>query len=392
MRHGLALLVGIVALGAVAIAPAAPASAAIEVGGTVSSVNGPVLKGSVSFFPTCQDFAANMPSAVRRIDETGSYAAVLNPGSYRVLISPGRDQHAITSWHARQDSCQAATEVVIDADRVLDLEAIGTATITGAVTSAAGAVTSGSVWFYTDCVSGKEVSSAITYSRYTIELTPGTYWVRITVGAGPAVTSWHSDQTTCELATPVSVSSNATLDLRPRALYTVSGSVTSRNGAVARGSVTAYASCQDRIAGPFADTSAISQGTATLTLPPGQYWFLISTRSSHAAESWNGSQTACEDSTPITITGADPFSLTTLAVQKVKKPRTSLRVGRKTKLAIRTAQGARVTWTARPQRVCGISGHRLIARDKGRCRVTASTPATAGLVSLRANFSVAIWK
>ena len=70
-----------------------------------------------------------------------------------------------------------------------------------------------------------------------------------------------------------------------------------------------------------------------------------------------------------------------LATQTVKVQRKTVKKGRSVRLPAATSQGARLTWSAWPKRVCSVTGRRLKAKRKGLCRIGGLAPAVPGFSS-----------
>lgn len=78
------------------------------------------------------------------------------------------------------------------------------------------------------------------------------------------------------------------------------------------------------------------------------------------------------------------------AAQTVRRPPRTVRVGTRKSLPRTTAQRVAVSWSSRTPRKCRVKRMRVVGRKAGVCRVRAKAPATPGLLSLRATFTVRV--
>ena len=67
--------------------------------------------------------------------------------------------------------------------------------------------------------------------------------------------------------------------------------------------------------------------------------------------------------------------------QTVRVKRKTVKKGRSVRLPASTSQGAPLTWSAWPKRVCSVTGRRLKAKRKGRCRIGGLAPAVPGFTA-----------
>jgi hypothetical protein len=194
------------------------AMALYAVNGSVSSAKGPMTQGAVSFFGSCQDFAAGKRALDVSGLTSGTYAVSVPPGEYRVRISPPEDSADQASWHDASLTCEQATPVVVKADSLLNLKAVAYYTVTVSVNSASGPVPSAKVEVFTDCqayTNKSRTDGGWINGTYSVVLPPGSYLFYAKVSSvPPALSSWHGPATTCEKATPVTVTSDMQLDLR----------------------------------------------------------------------------------------------------------------------------------------------------------------------------------
>ena len=269
MRTSMKWLVVGACLAAGLASPAGPAQAVTyTLDGWVSSSNGDITRGSVVFFADCQKFAQNAATASASIDDDGYYEIAVPAGTYRILIDPGAGTHAVKSWHAEQPTCEQATPVTVTGAASVDLLAMPLHEVTGIAKTATGPVPYGTIRAYANCadyradVKNSTASSGIMNGYYSLELPVGTYRIFL---MGPS-RSWHDAKATCEEATEVTVTEPMDLDLVGLPPLTVTGTVSSANGAVTQASVWFFRSCQD------------PRPTTTTTPWPVDRWRAASTR------------------------------------------------------------------------------------------------------------------
>lgn len=74
----------------------------------------------------------------------------------------------------------------------------------------------------------------------------------------------------------------------------------------------------------------------------------------------------------------------------MKAPPAKVRKGKKVKVAKTTKQGVRLTWKAKPARVCKVTNYQVKALKKGKCKLTSSAPATNAYKALSKQFTILI--
>jgi hypothetical protein len=91
--------------------------------GTVSSSAGPVTYANVEFYADCHAQAQGEPAGSGHTSK-GVFSLYIVPGTYRVLIRPGKATGARESWHAAKATCETADVVTITGDGQVSLVAM----------------------------------------------------------------------------------------------------------------------------------------------------------------------------------------------------------------------------------------------------------------------------
>ncbi len=261
-------------------------------------------------------------------------------------------------------------------------------TITGVVAGGHGNVASGSVSFYTDCGGSGPVEFAMIRSGvFTATVPAGQYRVRV---QGETV-SWHDAQPTCETASVVTLSSDTYLVLRAIPLFTLTGTVATVRGPVSWGSVRFYTDCTEA----EVPSASITNGSFAAKLTPGVYRVRIvpGQRVFSARESWHNGKPDCATADTVTVAGDQTTALRAIATQRVslRQPKT-VRGGSTVRLPAKTKQGVRVTWSARPKKVCSLRDkNRLVTRKAGSCRLRASAAAGPGIAAYAGLFTINVY-
>lgn len=495
MRTTMKWLVVGACLAAGLASPAGPAQAVTyTLDGWVSSSNGDITHGSVVFFADCQKFAQNAATASASIDDDGYYEIAVPAGTYRILINPGAGTHAVKSWHAEQPTCEQATPVTVtgaasvdllamplhevtgiaktatgpvpygtirayancadyradvknstassgimngyyslelpvgtyriflmgpsrswhdakatceEATEVtvtepLDLDLVGLPplTVTGTVSSANGAVTQASVWFFRSCQDPRPnnndyavAGGSLEGGKYKALLPAGTYRVRIDAFPGQhARGSWHASKGSCEEATEVVVTDSGTRDLTVAAESTLSGTVSTNRGLVQSGMLLFYSDCAAEPAG----STSIQFGKYQQALLNGTYRVLIrpfSGYQSYGYESWHSAQRTCATAAPIVVTGDATVDLTAMtSLQSVKRPPKRIKRGQKIHLAKVTNLDVPVTWKSESRKICTVRKSTLTGKKTGRCRISAQSKPLMGLTTYTKTFTIRVVK
>lgn len=307
IRNG---LIALLLLTSVAFPVTAVSAADVTVDGAVTSAKGPVTKGTVYFFASCQDYAANTAAGVATIT-SGRYSASIPAGTYLARIEPRGGYHAAKSWHSAAMTCEAATSITVTANTTVDLLAAAMVTLQGTVRSADGPVTSGRLTFFADCASAS-VSAEDTNltDGFNVEVAPGSYRVKIN-NAGAY--SWHSAKNTCSQATAISATTDATLELVAAVTRTITVKASSANGPVTTATVSLYNDCSQVTENVWSAPAIalMTNGSTTITLAAGTYVARIDPAGGQGALlSWHAAKARCEDATPVTIQSNDTLSLT----------------------------------------------------------------------------------
>ena len=188
------------------------ASGASRITGHPTSANGPVQYGTVGFYTTCEDYTTYEPAAETSIN-SGEYTLLIPNGTYRVLIQPSLSSNAVRSWHNAKATCDQATVVTVNGNATIDPVAATGTHLTGAVTSSNGAVSSGSVMFYSSCQAYEDWDasghSSIRDGQYSAWLPPGSYRAVIQPTTDTAARSWHNAKNSCAGAEAITVAGSS---------------------------------------------------------------------------------------------------------------------------------------------------------------------------------------
>jgi hypothetical protein len=375
------------------------AAAGVDVAGLVTKGGTAIPFGSVTFYATCQDFLAGQEVSQTPIQD-GVYATTLAPGSYRALITAmGRNGEKF-SWHSATGNCGSATPVVVSGSTTAHLQARTTSTISGGVSGPSGLLDWGYVEFFATCqdyLDGNPAAYApFTAGAYSAGLPNGSFLARVHPYSG-AAPSWHNAATGCGSATAITVSGSGTHDLVAARGAVVTGTVTSSAGPVKSAGVQFYADCRAYYRSDEAGTGHTTKGMYTVNVVPGTYRVLVNPgKGTGARESWHAAKATCESADLVTVTGDSRLDLIALAkyaqigpvppnppgppslsAQSVKKPPKNMKKGKKVALAKRTKQGVKLTWKSRTKKVCTVKKTVLTAKRKGKCKISASAPATS---------------
>ena len=115
-------------------------------------------------------------------------------------------------------------------------------------------------------------------------------------------------------------------------------------------------------------TCSTSGLSCALTLSPGTYAVTVAARNVIG----NGLASA-----PITVTIPAPPTPTP-KTQTAKKPPSKLKKGKKAKLAPKTSAGAKITWKSLTTKKCVVKKGKVVAKNKGKCKLSAKAPAVTG--------------
>jgi hypothetical protein len=367
-----------------------------EVTGIAKTAAGPVPFGTIRAYANCADYRTGVTNSIGSSgifpDGTGGYSLELPVGTYRIfLMGPSR------SWHDAKATCEEATEVTVTAPMDLDLVGLPPLTVTGSVSSANGAITQASVWFFRSCQDQRPNNNDYAVAGWMLEggkfkvmLPAGTYRVRIDVFPGQhARPSWHSAKTSCEDASEFVVTESGTRDLTAAAESTLSGSVRSKRGPIQSGTLQFYSDCQ---AEPVASTE-IQAGTYKFALLNGTYRVFIRPFSGYGYQSWHSAQPTCAKAAQISVTGDATVNLMPLTnVQRVKRPPQRIKRGKQIRLAKVTNRGTAVTWTSATRKICKVRKSTLTGTKVGRCKISAQSQPRLDLVTYTKTFRIRVVK
>lgn len=383
-----------------------PAQGAMAVvTGTVSSSNGAVATGDLSFFATCQDYEAYLSTGEGNAAYDGiaggEYSVNIPDGTYRVVIRPHHGTGAGTSWHNAKATCEQADVVTVNGYTALNLVALPGSDVTGTVSSSNGPVTTGRVTFYAKCQGLRHPGfypgpglyadeASIVGGTYTVTVPAGTYRVDIqqpNYSEHGALRSWHNAKPTCDQADVVTVSGNTTQNLVAAAGFVVSGTVSSRNGRVSSGYVRFFTTCQEH-----ADQSFEFFGTYRVLVFAGTYRVLISPDGDTGArESWHSTKRTCDQADVVTVSGNTTQDLLTLpGKQTVQEPPARLNKGKRAALAKTSSAGTPVRWKSFTKKVCTVKKSDVTALKRGKCIVRASAPKTSAFPAYAKKFTIRV--
>lgn len=291
--------------------------------------------------------------------------------------------------------------------------------VAGAVDSSHGPVDRGRVEFYPRCEDwqNRVPTAAAEFTRtYQVTVPAGSYRVRIVPAEGEhAVLSWHDAASTCAEATVVNVAAGSSLRaLRAVPATRVTGSVyNDQNHRIASGTVEFYPTCQDWARGN-ASAQATLNGDFVVSVPAGPYRIRILNRDTETGmvTSWHSAKPTCETADVIMVpTTVDDFQQRLVALstapapqptptptptptaksdQTVKAPRATAKKNKQVRLAARTMQGQKVTWSTTNAKVCGISKDKVRTKRKGTCTVIANASSTSTLNPLTQRFRIRV--
>ena len=288
----------------------------------MSGPSGQLGWGWLEFFATCQDYLDGNPTAFAQID-AGAYSIGVPDGSYLVRVHPYSG--AAISWHNAATGCGSATAITVSGPGTHNIVAARGAVVTGSVSSSAGPVKSAHVEFFTDCQAyyhdEAAASGQTTKGTYSLNIVPGTYRVLVHPGKGTgARESWHAAKATCETADLVTITGDAQVELVALPKYA-----------------------------PVVPPPPVNPN------PPGP-----------------------------------PGPPAALAGQTLKRPPQRLKKGKKVKLAKKTTQGTKLTWKSRTKKVCTVKKNVLKAKKKGRCKISASAPATPSFNAFSKRYTIRV--
>jgi hypothetical protein len=359
--------------------------------GIAKTAAGPVPYGTVRAYASCADYRAGVTNSIGSGGiMNGLYWLELPVGTYRLfLMGPSR------SWHDAKATCEEATSLTVTKPISLDLVGMTPLTMTGTVSSANGAITAASVWFFRSCQDPRPNNNDYAVSgglleggKYKAVLPAGTYRVRIDAFPGQhARGSWHASKATCEEATEFVVTESGTRDLTALAESTLSGTVSNKVGAVQNGRVEFFADCA---ADPVA-SSDIQWGRYQLALLNGAYRILI--RPGNGYQSWHSARPTCAKASPVVVTGDATVNLTAMTtVQSVKHPPKRMERGQRIRLAQVTNRDVPVTWKSLTRKICKVRKAMLTGKQVGRCRISAHSKPFLGLTPYEKTFRVRVVK
>ncbi len=288
------------------------ARAGFNVTGALTSPNGGVSGGELSFYTSCRAYRNHKATASVQFSG-GFYMITVPAGTYYALIEPSDGSGAVRSWHEAQSTCSSATPVVINGHTVgMALRTVAGVNLSGTIRSSWGPVTNGVLEFYATCEDYQDNNTVgQTYpssGTYGITLPAGTYRVRYTAftSSDGALTSWHNASADCAGATAITVSGSPgdTENLIARAGALVAGTVTrTGGGTLTGGSVSFYENCRAADGGRSVAFSWIqNDGSYFAAMPPGTYVVEISPDDDDGAlRSFHNGVTACQQATVVTV-------------------------------------------------------------------------------------------
>ena len=275
----------------------------VQAHGLVTSANGPLADGKVTFVTSCEHEATRYSAYVTN----GEYDISLPAGTYRVEITPYGTPNSVLSWHNAKRSCQTSDPVVVSGASPVDLVAVAGGTLTGKVSSAKGPVSNAAIYFYESCAdfaaNRRAEVATVEGGSYTVTIRQGTFLAHVVpTGVYGALKSWHGPATSCAEAAPIVVTSGGAVNLVVAAGQTVTGSVASSNGPILEGEVSLYRSCQDFIDGEPTVQARLASGRYAVVVPAGDYRILVQpAREEVATRSWHPASDSCQEAEVVEV-------------------------------------------------------------------------------------------
>jgi hypothetical protein len=287
--------------------------------GTVTTPNGLVGRGWVSFYESCEDAVDDW--ALTRVPLVGgSFSVTLQEGSYVAYISPDRGQGAYRSFNGEAAVCEESKPATVTGTmQALNLTARAGFDVTGSVRGMVYPIASGDVFFYQECDGDPLDGSHFDNGEYLVTVPDGDYRVAIRTDSGfGGEYSWHSGEVWCDNAEVVPVSQDTRVDLLALNRDDLSGTVTTANGPLAQGNVLFYSSCEDAARRSEVVGAPVKAGHFSARIPPGTFTARVyDSRVGVSHWSWNGGVSTCEDSPTITVAGPTNADITADAVSKI---------------------------------------------------------------------------
>ncbi|BCW49595.1 hypothetical protein StoSoilB13_19370 [Arthrobacter sp. StoSoilB13] len=243
----------------------------------------------------------------------GSYKIIgLAAGTYKVKFG-GYNTGALEQWHSNTASFDTATVITATTGQdVIGINAtlIKGATISGKITAPAGvALNSTYVDLYKADDADSNFSSAWVDSdgNYKIiGLTAGTYKLNFTGYNNGALEQWHSNATSFDSATAITLTTGQDLTGINATLIkgaTISGKITVPTGVTLGYNTYAYAYSASFSSSPVKSVSVSSDGTYKIIgLPAGSYKLKFSGYNTGALDQWHSNAASFETATAITLT------------------------------------------------------------------------------------------
>jgi hypothetical protein len=389
--------------------------------GTVQAGGLPVESGNVEFFATCPTSRANMAVRTAQVRDGWYVVTLPKQAGYRARIevfAPNGGESY--SWHSALGSCGTPFDATQDGK--VNLVAAAPFLASGAVSATNGATPrGGQVEFYATCTDYQQGnlagSGAIVDGQYEIAVPKGQYKAFLKPSTG-AAWSWHDARLNCDSADLVSVlTSGVTRDLVAMGGVGIAGSVTSSRGSVEYAYVYFYSSCAAFEAQTPSGFANASRGRYEAQILPGNYVVYFDPEDGRTLKSWHSAKADCAQATPVTVGPAGgtidlvalgkpkrggpvgptpppveptPGPTVTPVKQTVKKPPAKLKKGKKAKLAKRTRQGQKLTWKTKTRKVCTVKKYVVRAKKKGKCKLSASAPATPAYLAFKGKYVVKV--
>ncbi|WP_263422334.1 carboxypeptidase regulatory-like domain-containing protein [Arthrobacter sp. StoSoilB5] len=281
------------------------------IGGTITAPAGVSLQSTRIYVYKASDESSYLASAYPGFD--GTYKIIgLPAGSYKVKFA-GNGNGALEQWYNNTATFETATAINLTAGQDasgVNATLVKGATISGKVTAPAG-VTLPNTYVYL-----YKADDAGSYYSYTwvgsdgsysfIGLPAGSYKLNFTGYNSGALDQWHSNATSFDSATAITLTTGQDLTGINATLIkgaTISGKITVPTGVTLGYNTYAYAYSASFSSSPVKSVSVSSDGSYKIIgLPAGSYKLKFSGYNTGALDQWHSNAASFETATTITLT------------------------------------------------------------------------------------------